>query len=142
MGIENGDTVKVHYTGTFPDGREFDSSRNSGREPLEFTVGQGRMIPGFEEAVLGHEVGGRFVVTLPCEKAYGAVDPKLFFTVAREQVPPSIPQEVGTKIELSNEHGTMYAVISEVTDTEITLDANHELAGKDLCFDIEIVQVS
>ena len=86
-------------------------------------------------------MGDRFSVTIPCEQAYGAVDEKLLFTVERAQVPASIPATVGTRVALSNEHGTMYAVISEVTDTEVTLDANHELAGKDLVFDIEIVSV-
>ena len=141
MPIENGDTVKVHYTGTLTDGQQFDSSRTPGREPLEFTVGKGEMIPGFEQAVQGHEVGDRVSVTIPCEQAYGTVDEKLLFTVERAQVPASIPATVGTRVALSNEHGTMYAVISEVTDTEVTLDANHELAGKDLVFDIEIVSV-
>ena len=76
MPIENGDTVKVHYTGTLTDGQQFDSSRTPGREPLEFTVGKGEMIPGFEQAVKGHEVGDRFSVTIPCEQAYGTVDEK------------------------------------------------------------------
>ena len=91
MPIENGDTVKVHYTGTLTDGQQFDSSRTPGREPLEFTVGKGEMIPGFEQAVKGHEVGDRFSVTIPCEQAYGTVDEKLLFTVERAQVPASIP---------------------------------------------------
>lgn len=143
MPIENGDTVKVHYVGTLRDGTEFDSSRQPGREPLEFTVGRKQMIPGFENSVKGHEVGDRYTVEIPCEEAYGPVNKQLIFTVDRAQVPPSIPAEVGTPIQLSNEDGrTMYAVIAEVTDTEITLDANPPMAGKDLIFDIEIVSVS
>ncbi len=144
MGIESGDTVRVHYTGTLTDGTEFDSSRKAGREPLEFTVGRGTLIPGFEESVKGREAGDRFTVLIPCEKAYGPVDEKLFFTVDRSQVPAGIPARVGTQIELSSEErdAVMHAVISEVTDEEITLDANNPLAGKDLCFDIEILSVS
>ncbi len=141
MPIENGDTVSVHYTGTLTDGTQFDSSRQPGRSPLEFTVGRGQMIPGFEDAVRGREQGDRFTVTIPCEQAYGVEDPKLFFTVDRAQVPAQIPAVVGTRVQLSNEHGTMYAIISEVTETEVTLNANHELAGKDLVFDIEIMSV-
>lgn len=142
MPIENGDTVKVHYIGTFPDGQEFDSSRREGREPLEFVVGKGMMIPGFEKVVKGHELGDRFVVDIPCDEAYGPVNNDLIFTVPRDKVPSHIPAKVGTPIQLSNEQGTMYAVISEVTDKEITLDANNPMAGKDLRFDIEIVSVN
>lgn len=143
MAIENGDTVKVHYIGTLKDGTQFDSSRDPGREPLEFTVGRGMMIPGFEEAVKGHELGDRFVVEIPCEQAYGPVDKQLIFTVQRSQVPDSIPCEVGTHVQLSSEQGgSMYATITEVAPTEITLDANSEMAGKDLIFDIEIVSIS
>ncbi len=142
MAIENGDTVTVHYVGTLRDGTEFDSSRREGREPLEFTVGRGQLIPGFEAAVKGKEVKDCFRVEIPCEQAYGPVDRKLFFTVDRKQVPSHIPLEVGTPIQLTNEQGgAMYAVISEVTETEITLDANSPMAGKDLIFDIEILSV-
>ena len=141
-GIENGDTVKVHYVGTFPDGTQFDSSRQEGREPLEFTVGRHSMSPGFENAVKGHAAGDRFTVEIPCDQAYGPVDKNLIFTVPREQVPDSIPCVVGTPIQLSNEQGTMYAVISEVDAVELTLDANNPMAGKDLVFDIEILSVN
>lgn len=142
MAIENGDTVKVHYIGTLVDGTQFDSSREEGREPLEFVVGKGMMIPGFEAAVMGREQGDRFVVDIPCKDAYGEVDKELIFTVQRSQVPSHIPAEVGTPIQLSNEQGNMYATITEVTPEEITLDANNPLAGKDLHFDIEIVAVN
>ncbi len=143
MAIENGDTVKVHYVGTLHDGTEFDSSRREGREPLEFTVGRGQLIPGFEAGVRGREVGDRFTVEIPCDQAYGPVDEKLIFTVKRSDVPPHIPAEKGTPIELTNERGgVMYAVISEVTPDTITLDANNPMAGKDLIFDIEILSVS
>lgn len=141
MGIENGDTVAVHYVGTLKDGSEFDSSRKEGREPLEFTVGKHMMIPGFEAAVMGHEVGDRFTVEIPCAEAYGNLDKDLIFEVDRKQVPDSIPAVVGTPVQLSNDQGVMNVTITEVTPTTITLDANHPMAGKDLIFDIEIMSV-
>ncbi len=142
MAIENGDTVKVHYVGTLKDGTEFDSSRREGREPLEFTVGRGQLIAGFENGVKGREVGDRFTVEIPCEEAYGPVNPELVFSVDRSHVPANIPAEIGTPIQLTNEQGQcIYAVISAVSDKEITLDANQPMAGKDLIFDIEILSV-
>lgn len=142
MAIENGDTVKVHYVGSLEDGTIFDSSRQPGRGPLEFTVGAGTMIPGFEKAVKGRECGETIKVTIPCAEAYGPVDRDRIFTVARSQVPPHIPQQVGTRVELSNGQQVIHAVISDVDPEVITLDANHELAGKDLVFEIEIVSVN
>ena len=126
MAIKNGDTLRVHYTGTLSDGTVFDSSRE--REPLEFTMGKGMLIPGFEAAVMGHEAGES--------------DPELVFTVDRAQVPDHIPLTVGVPLQLSNEQGQMDVTITEVTDEEITLDANHPLAGKELTFEIEIVSVN
>ncbi len=103
MAIKQGDKVRVHYTGTLGDGTEFDSSRN--RAPLEFTLGEGSIIPGFEKAVTGHETGDKIKVVIPPEDAYGDADPDLIFTVARAQVPDSIPLKVGTPLQLSNEQG-------------------------------------
>ncbi len=137
MPIGKGDTVRVHYTGRLADGTEFDSSRE--REPLEFTLGKGMLIPGFEAAVEGHEPGDRVTVTIQPEDGYGAVDPELVFTVARAQVPDHIPQEAGTPLQLSNEQGQMDVTITEVGPEEVTLDANHPLAGKELIFDIDIL---
>lgn len=122
------------------DGTEFDSSRN--RAPLEFTLGEGSIIPGFEKAVTGHETGDKIKVVIPPEDAYGDADPDLIFTVARAQVPDSIPLKVGTPLQLSNEQGAMDVVITEVGPEEITLDANHPLAGKELVFEIEVVDVA
>ena len=135
MAIKQGDKVRVHYTGTLGDGTEFDSSRN--RAPLEFTLGEGSIIPGFEKAVTGHETGDKIKVVIPPE-----ADPDLIFTVARAQVPDSIPLKVGTPLQLSNEQGAMDVVITEVGPEEITLDANHPLAGKELVFEIEVVDVA
>ncbi|BAV92050.1 FKBP-type peptidyl-prolyl cis-trans isomerase [Candidatus Desulfovibrio trichonymphae] len=139
MSVKRGDTVRAHYTGTLADGTVFDSSRE--REPLEFTMGRGMLIPGFEAAVEGHEHGETVTVTVPSDQAYGDMDPELVFTVSRAQVPGHIPLEVGTALQLSNEQGQMDVVITDVGEDEITLDANHPLAGEDLTFEIEIVSV-
>lgn len=140
MAIKKGDKVKVHYKGTLSDGTQFDSSRD--RDPLEFTVGTGSIIPGFEKAIEGHESGDKIKAVIPPEDAYGDVDPELVFTVARAQVPESIPLKVGTPLQLSNEQGAMDVVITEVGPEEITLDANHPLAGKELTFEIEVLDVA
>ncbi len=139
MPATNGDTVRVHYTGTLDDGTVFDSSRE--RDPLEFVLGQGSLIPGFESAVEGREAGEKVCVTLPPDKAYGDVDRELIFTVPRAQVPDHIPLNVGVPLQLSNEQGQMDVTITEVGADEITLDANHPLAGKTLTFEIEIVEI-
>lgn len=139
MAIENGDTVKVHYTGREKDGTVFDSS--AGREPLEFTLGAGQLIPGFEAAVLGKDAGDKVTVSIAPDQGYGDVDRDLIFTVARAQVPAEIPLTVGTPLSLSSDKGRMDVTITEVGPEEITLDANHPLAGKDLEFDIEILDV-
>ena len=139
MPVKQGDTLRVHYTGTLTDGTVFDSSRE--RDPLEFTLGRGMLIPGFEAAVVGHEAGETVTVTIPPEDAYGEVDLELIFTVARSQVPAHIPLEVGTPLQLSNEQGQMDVIITEVDAEEVTLDANHPLAGKALTFEIEILEI-
>ncbi|MBQ4568224.1 MAG: peptidylprolyl isomerase [Desulfovibrio sp.] len=139
MPVKQGDTLRVHYTGTLTDGTVFDSSRE--RDPLEFTLGRGMLIPGFESAVMGHEAGETVTVTIPPEDAYGEVDLELIFTVARSQVPAHIPLEVGTPLQLSNEQGQMDVIITEVDAEEVTLDANHPLAGKALTFEIEILEI-
>ena len=139
MPATNGDTVRVHYTGTLDDGTVFDSSRE--RDPLEFVLGQGSLIPGFESAVEGREAGEKVCVTLPPDKAYGDVDRELIFTVPRAQVPDHIPLNAGVPLQLSNEQGQMDVTITEVGADEITLDANHPLAGKTLTFEIEIVEI-
>ena len=139
MPAKNGDTVRVHYTGTLDDGTVFDSSRE--RDPLEFVLGQGSLIPGFESAVEGREAGEKVCVTLPPDKAYGDVDRELIFTVPRAQVPDHSPLNVGVPLQLSNEQGQMDVTITEVGADEVTLDANHPLAGKTLTFEIEIVEI-
>lgn len=136
--VKNGDTVKIHYTGTLTDGITFDSSE--GHDPLEFTVGSGQVIVGFEEAVTGMEVGDKKSVTIPVDKAYGQRNEEMVIQIPRDQVPPDIHPEVGQKLEMDSPEGqTMIVEIIEVTDERISLDANPPLAGKDLKFDIELV---
>ncbi len=139
MPIKNGDKVQVHYTGTLADGSVFDSSRE--REPLEFVMGSGMLIPGFEAAVAGREAGDSVTVNIEPADAYGETDLELIFTVDRKEVPDHIQPEEGLELQLSNEEGVMNVTITEVTDDEITLDANHPLAGKALTFEIEIISI-
>ncbi len=139
MPIKDGDTVQVHYTGTLDDGSVFDSSRE--RDPLEFVLGKGMLIAGFEAAVVGRDVGETVTVEIEPASAYGEVDTDLVFTVPRSEVPEHISPEAGLPLQLSNEEGTMDVTITEVTDDSIVLDANHPLAGKTLKFEIEIISV-
>lgn len=136
-----GSTVKVHYTGTLGDGTVFDTSR--GAEPLEFTVGKGLVIKGFDEAVKDMAIGDSKKVHIPCAQAYGPRDENLVIRVERAKFPPHIKPETGLHLQLTQPDGTILNVlISEVADEAITLDANHPFAGKDLNFDIELVELS
>ena len=138
--VQKGSQVRVHYTGTLEDGTVFDSSRD--REPLAFEQGKGMLIKGFENAVEGRAAGETVTVTIPPAEAYGEYDPTQIFSVAKAQVPDSIPLEIGTKLQLSSEKGVLFVTISDITDEEVVLDGNHELAGKTLTFEIEILSVS
>lgn len=139
---EPGQTVKVHYTGKLTDGQVFDSSRERG-EPLEFTLGQGQIIPGFEKAVVGMRVGETKVSTFPPEEAYGPANPELKIQFPREQFPNDITPEVGLQLYMTQANGQPAPVtIAEVDEKSIVLDANHPLAGKDLTFEIELVEVA
>jgi FKBP-type peptidyl-prolyl cis-trans isomerase 2 len=139
MAPKSGDTVKVNYRGTLSDGTEFDSSE--GREPLEFVVGSGQVIPGFDGAVLGLETGESITVTIPAAEAYGVHDAE-----GLQQFPvsafPSVP-EVGWAVELSGPEGQRVpAVVAEVDDEFVLLDFNHPLAGEDLTFEITLVEIT
>lgn len=135
-----GDTVKVHYTGRIADGRVFDSSKD--REPLEVTVGEGRVIPGFEQALTEMEPGDEKTVTIPAEQAYGPRRQDLIVSVNRSDFPPHIQPSVGQRLQIQEEDGETAVVrVAEVTDRHVTLDANHPLAGEDLTFDLELVEV-
>ena len=138
---KQGDTVKVHYTGKLKDGSVFDSSAN--REPLEFTLGGGNMIPGFEQAVLGMESGQTKVAEIPSDQAYGEKREDMIISVPRENVPGDISPEVGQQLAVQQEGGQQVPVtVTEVTEEKVVLDANHPLAGKDLVFEIEVLAVS
>ena len=137
---KHGDKVKVHYKGTLEDGTIFDSSE--GREPLEFTIGDGNIIPGFEEAVIGMNPGDNKSQKIPSEQAYGPKIPELLAEVERDQVPSHITPEVGQQLQIKQDDGQVTIVtITDVNDKTISLDANHPLAGKDLTFDITLVEV-
>jgi len=138
--IKEGDTVKVHYTGTIADGTVFDTSKE--REPLEFTLGEGKLIPGFEKAVIGMEVGDTSKVTIPSGEAYGEKREDMVIDVERGQIPPDIKPEVGQQLQIQQKDGgAIPVVITDVSDASVQLDANHPLAGQDLTFEIEVVEV-
>ena len=138
--VKQGDTVKVHYTGTLADGSVFDSS--AGREPLQFTVGGGQVIPGFDAAVNGMSVGDKKTVTIPCQQAYGEMQNELVMTVPLEQVPPDLQLEVGMLLEVGGPQGELLRVrVIELTENSVILDANPPLAGKDLTFALELVAI-
>ncbi len=135
-----GDRVKIHYTGTLADGSVFDSS--SGRDPLEFTLGSGQVIVGFEEAVLGMSQGDSKKVTIPADRAYGQRNEEMVIRAARNQIPPDIDPEVGQQLQMTGPAGEVVIVrVTEVTEDVVVLDANPPLAGKDLTFDIELVEI-
>jgi peptidylprolyl isomerase len=134
-----GDTVHVHYTGTLRDGTEFDSSR--GRAPLEFTLGAGQVVPGFEAAVLGMQHGESKTVTIAAEDAYGQPHDELLLRVPREQVPPHITLEVGQQLQLGTGNEAMVVEVRELHDDHVVLDGNHPLAGEDLTFALELVRI-
>ena len=138
--IKEGDTVKVHYTGTIADGTVFDTSKE--REPLEFTLGEGKLIPGFEKAVVGMKVGDTSKVTIPSDEAYGEKREDMVIDVDKGQIPPDIKPEVGQQLQVQQKDGgAIPVVITEITDETVQLDANHPLAGQDLTFEIEVVEV-
>jgi len=139
--VKNGDTVKVHYTGSLEDGSVFDTSQD--REPMEFTLGSGQLIPGFEKAVEGMEKGESTKVTIPSEEAYGEPREDLIISVPRENMPDGVTPEVGMQLQVNQPDGQSIPVrITEIADEEVKLDANHPLAGKDLTFEIELMEIS
>lgn len=137
---KSGDTVRLHYTGTLTDGTTFDSSE--GRDPLEFVVGSGQIIPGLDKAIPGMGVGDKKVVKIPCAEAYGESNPEARQAIPRSEIPAHIPTEPGTQLQMQSPDGQVIPVtVVEVSETEVTLDANHPLAGKDLTFAIELVGI-
>ena len=137
---QHGDKVKVHYHGTLRTGETFDSSE--GREPLEFTVGSGQVIKGFDEGVKGMSVGEKKTVEIPVGDAYGEKNEELIIEFPKAQFPADMNPEVGQQLMMSNGSEQSFpVVIKEVKDDSVLLDANHPLAGQDLVFDIELVEI-
>lgn len=135
-----GDTVKIHYTGTLDDGTEFDSS--SGRDPLEFTVGGGQVIPGFDQAVEGMAIGDKKSINIQPEDAYGPRHDQMIQEVPKSALPPDLSPEVGMGLQAQGPDGQpVQLTVTEVADESITVDGNHPLAGKALNFDIELMQI-
>lgn len=135
-----GDTVRVHYTGTLHDGTTFDTSE--GREPLEFTVGGGQVIPGFDQAVAGMEPGDTKKVEIPSDEAYGPKREEMMLQVSPDQFPEGVDPEVGQQLQLSQPNGQNVVVrVTDVQDDAVTLDANHPLAGEDLTFEITLDEI-
>lgn len=138
--VKNGDQVKVHYTGKLPDGTVFDSSMQ--REALQFTVGEGQLISGFEKAVMGMEIGQEKTFTISAADAYGLHNQELVFNVARDSLPANVDPSVGQRFQIRQKDGSVTAVtVAAIAETNVTFDANHPLAGKDLTFDIQLVEI-
>jgi len=135
-----GDTVRIHYTGTLDDGTQFDSS--AGRDPLEFALGGGQVIPGFDSAVDGMAVGESKSVTIPPDEAYGQRHEQLVQQVPRTTLPEDMEPAVGMQLQSQSPDGqVMNLVVTEIVDDSITVDANHPLAGQALTFAIELVEI-
>jgi peptidylprolyl isomerase len=137
---KSGNQVKVHYHGRLHDGTTFDSSE--GRSPLEFEVGAGQVIKGFDDGVLGMKEGDKRTIHIPVEEAYGEKSADMIIEFPKDQFPPDMKPEVGMQLNLRGQDGRNFpVVISDIKDDLIVLDGNHPLAGKDLIFDIEMVEI-
>lgn len=137
---QQGDTVKVHYTGTLTDGTVFDSSQS--RDPLQFTVGSGEVISGFNDGVQGMEVGESRTVTVAAGQAYGPHQDELLVELERQQVPSDIDLEMGQQLQIVREDGQTFVVrVTDLSEDSVTLDANHPLAGQDLTFEIQLIEI-
>ncbi len=138
--VKKGDTIKVHYHGKLVDGTTFDSSE--GREPLEFEVGSGMVIPGFDDGVTGMAVGDKKTVQIPADEAYGPKQEDMIMEFPKEKFPAEMVPEVGMQLNMNNGQGQSFpVVIVEVLDEVVVLDANHPLAGQDLIFDLELIEI-
>lgn len=138
---KSGDTVHVHYTGTLDDGSIFDSSKD--REPLEFKIGGGQVIPGFENGVEGMSIDETKTIHIPCAEAYGELREDLIGVVPKDQFPPEITPEVGMPLQIPQPNGMpLMVTITKISENDVTLDANHPLAGKDLNFELTLVKIS
>ncbi len=138
--IENGQKVKIHYTGTLDDGSQFDSS--AGRDPLEFEMGAGMVIPGFEKGVVDMEVGETKTIHIPAAEAYGEKRDEMIMEFERSQLPEDLEPQVGMGLQMQGPQGQAVPVqITAVAETTITIDANHPLAGQNLNFEMELIEV-
>lgn len=136
--VENGKIVSVHYTGKLTTGEVFDSSE--GREPLTFQVGSGQIIPGFEKAILGKNIGELVSVTIPASEAYGPIREDLFIKVPKENMPGEV--EIGQSLSAQADNGQQVNVIvHEINEDHVVIDGNHALAGEDLIFNIQIIKI-
>ena len=139
--VKVGDTVKVHYHGRLTDGSTIDSS--AGRDPLEFQVGSGQVLKGFDDGVSGMEVGQKKTIQIPVDDAYGQKEENMIVEFPKSNFPPELAPEIGMSLNMTNGSGQVIPVtIVEIKDDSVTLDANHPLAGQDLIFDIELVEIA
>jgi peptidylprolyl isomerase len=140
MQVKNGDTVRVHYHGRLTDGTTFDSSE--GRDPLEFQVGAGMVIRGFDNGVIDMKVGDKRTLEIPVDDAYGPKNAELIMEFPKDNIPAELNPEVGMDLQMSNPEGQVFPVkVAAIGSEFITLDANHPLAGEALVFDIELVEI-
>lgn len=136
-----GDTVRVHYTGSLKDGTKFDSSIN--REPLEFIIGEGKLLKDFENAVVGLEPGEKNSVTIEAENAYGPVKDELIVYIPQENIPVDINPEIGMRLQMqTKDQRTLFLRVIDINEDSIKVDANHDLAGEDLNFEIELLEIA
>jgi FKBP-type peptidyl-prolyl cis-trans isomerase 2 len=137
---KQGDTVQLHYMGKLQDGTVFDSSRE--RHPLQFTIGKGQVIAGFEQAVIGMKIGEHKTARIPMEQAYGPHRDDMVVTMDRSKLPQGMNPKIGQRLEITQvDDQTSLVTVTEVTESTLTLDANHPLAGKELTFDLELVGI-
>jgi peptidylprolyl isomerase len=138
---KNGDTVTVHYTGKLEDGTVFDSSVN--RDPLQFTLGEDLLIPGFEQAVLGMSAGESKTAKVSADQAYGPHREEMVVEIDRQEFPPHFQPEVGQQLQIPQSEGRVTRLlVTSVSEQKVTLDANHPLAGRDLTFDIHLLEIA
>jgi len=138
--IKNGDNVSVHYTGKLEDGTVFDTSLAEGREPLTVTLGQGQLIPGFENGLIDMTAGEMKTIEIEPENAYGDIQPQMMSEIPLSQVPEGV--KAGDMLQGQNQFGPVNVVVAEVKESTVVLDMNHPLAGKKLIFDLEVVSVN
>ncbi|GGZ77834.1 FKBP-type peptidyl-prolyl cis-trans isomerase [Algibacter mikhailovii] len=139
--VKENDTVKVHYTGTLSNGQVFDSSLE--REPLEITLGQGLLIPGFEKGLVDMAVNQKKTINIPVDEAYGEINNELFYNVGKDQLPPEMTPEVGMALASKGPDGKEVQFrVAEVNDDHIVVDANHPLAGQALTFELELIDIA